>query len=163
MISKQTNAVFYIAIMLVSHRSFASHVRFQLPEDSYNRMYQHLKIAIKKDDVAVVEICKDQSFNFNRLNSKNKNFLHYAAQVSALKCIQSLVKVDADINQQDYKGRTPLHFAAYWNIHDDIVETLLAAGADKSLSNIEGKIPFDYAVSHSMRQLLRPDVIHLKI
>lgn len=163
MIFNQSKVVIFVMIMLVSHRNFASHVRFQPPEDSYHLMYQQLKIAITKDDDAVVESYKNQSFNFNKLNSKNKNFLHHAAQVSALKCIQSLLKTEVNVNQQDYKGRTALHFAAYWNIQDDIVETLLAAGADKSLQNIEAKIPFDYAVSHSMRQLLRPDVIHLKI
>jgi len=159
----KSRVVIFVIIIFSSHFNYASHVRFQLSEDSYSHMYQQLKFAITKDDDAVVESYKNQSFNFNRLNSKNKNFLHHAAQFSALKCVQSLLKTEVNVNQQDYKGRTALHFAAYWNTHDGIVQALLAAGADKALSNIEGKRPIDYAVTISMRQLLNPDTIDFAV
>lgn len=163
MILYKSRVVIFVIVIFSSRFNCASHLSFELSEDRYKLMYQHLKLAIKKDDVAVVEICKNQSFDFNRLNSKNKNFLHYAAQLSAFKCIESLLRTDVNVNQQDYKGRTALHFAAYWNIYDGIVEALLAAGADKGLSNIEGKRPIDYAVTTSMRQLLNPDTIDLAV
>ena len=57
------------------------------------------------------------------------------------------------INVQDNRGNTPLHWACR-NGYSDIVETLMLAGADETITNDEGKTPAQVAESRRNRELL---------
>ena len=53
----------------------------------------------------------------------------------------------AGVNAKDDNGWTPLHHAA-WNSHKEIIELLIAAGADMNAKDNYGdygKTPLDYA------------------
>ena len=54
------------------------------------------------------------------------------------------------MNVQDNYGDTPLHWACS-NGHSDIVETLMLAGADETITNDDGETPAQVAesVGHS--------------
>ena len=52
------------------------------------------------------------------------------------------------INVQDNDGNTPLHIACS-NRHSDIVETLMLAGADETITNDDGKTPAQMAEGYS--------------
>ncbi|MBR6900725.1 MAG: ankyrin repeat domain-containing protein, partial [Synergistaceae bacterium] len=49
----------------------------------------------------------------------------------------------AHVNMQDIHGNTALIYAAYYN-NEDVVETLLDAGADISVANTSGNSAYDY-------------------
>lgn len=55
-----------------------------------------------------------------------------------------LIWVSADVNLQDDKGRTPLHYAAYgWNVL--IVKLLLENGADAEIKDMNDETALDIA------------------
>ena len=58
------------------------------------------------------------------------------------------------INAQDPTGNTPLHLACY-NGHSDIVETLMLAGADETITNDLGETPARMAGSGWHSELLK--------
>ena len=56
-----------------------------------------------------------------------------------------MIHAGGDVNEQDEEdGSTPLHLATYRG-HVEVITALLAAGADKTLKDIGGKTPHDYA------------------
>lgn len=54
-----------------------------------------------------------------------------------------LQQKDAPINHQDYKGKTPLMKAAYFNMHE-IMELLIEMGADATLADKKGRNALRY-------------------
>ena len=58
------------------------------------------------------------------------------------------------INVQDNRGNTPLHKACYRG-HSDIVETLMLAGADETITNDYGETPAQVAESAGHSELLK--------
>ena len=60
-----------------------------------------------------------------------------------------------DANIKDADGQTPLHFTAYYG-HKEIVELLIAKGADVNAKNDWGWTPLDWAI-----QLNEPETTDL--
>ena len=58
------------------------------------------------------------------------------------------------INVQDNDGNTPLHLACLYG-HSDIVETLMLAGADGTITNDDGKTPAQVAERGRYNELLK--------
>ena len=58
------------------------------------------------------------------------------------------------INVQDNDGNTPLHLACSYGL-SDIVETLMLAGADETITNDKGKTPAQWAESEGHSELLK--------
>ena len=80
--------------------------------------------------------------------------LHKACNIGDVTEVLSLVYVRGHkINVQANTGNTPLHFACF-NNHSDIVETLMLAGADETITNDRGKTPAQVAVSAGHSKLL---------
>lgn len=59
-------------------------------------------------------------------------------QEKGLNAIKALIKLGANVNLADNSGNTPLFYAAYYG-NKDIVDFILANGADKSLKNHSGQ------------------------
>jgi|GEM_PF-3142677 len=57
--------------------------------------------------------------------------------------IRMLIRMGAAINHQNFEGDTALHFAVR-NVALECVEVLLLHGADKNLTNLDGKRPIEY-------------------
>ena len=68
--------------------------------------------------------------------------------------VNRLIDADGDVNkQQDGTGWTPLHWASV-NRQVEVVAVLLAAGADKTIVNEDGKTPHDVAKNQATRNAL---------
>lgn len=75
--------------------------------------------------------------------------LHKAAFWGHTHVIQFLVdECGVDVNVQDFNGDTGIHDAARF-AHDGVVEQLIAAGADLTLRNKDGRTPLQVAIEYS--------------
>jgi tankyrase len=91
--------------------------------------------------------------------------LHHAVRFRSPAAVQTLIEYGADVNRACRRnGSTPLHRAATQtgapgtagkgDAAREIIQLLLAAGADPSKTNKSGKTPADYVKDDSLRALL---------
>jgi ankyrin repeat protein len=69
-----------------------------------------------------------------------------------LNIVAYLLSKDADANDQDKQGSTPLHLAARCGF-TAVAKALLADGA-QDMANRAGKTPSQVAIDHDMEQLI---------
>lgn len=92
--------------------------------------------------------------------------LHHAVRFRSPAAVQALIECGADVNRACKRsGGTPLHRAACstgapgtagrQQEAREIVELLLAAGADPNIKNKQGKRPADYARAPELVELLK--------
>jgi uncharacterized protein len=92
--------------------------------------------------------------------------LHYAVRFRSPIAVATLIEHGANVNQACRRnGSTPLHRAVTQTgapgtggraeAAREIIEILLAAGADPSIANKSGKRPGDYVTEDAIRSLLR--------
>jgi tankyrase len=91
--------------------------------------------------------------------------LHHAVRFRNPAAVKTLIEHGADVNQACRRnGSTPLHRAATQTgapgtagkgqAAKEIIQMLLAAGADPSVTNKSGKKPADYSKDDELRSLL---------
>ena len=69
-----------------------------------------------------------------------------------MEAARELLDLGADVNAENARGSTPLHFAAAAKERTrDICELLLGVGADTGLSDLQGRLPYEMAESDSIR------------
>ena len=91
----------------------------------------------------------ENEVNFNYLelfsdfiNHENENgytFLTQAIKNKNIPTIQRLITLCVDVDQQDCFGNTPLHDAIFSNVDKQVIELLIAAGANATITNKSGK------------------------
>ena len=70
--------------------------------------------------------------------------MHYACYHGAINCVELLLDLQANINALDKDGKSVLTYAVNsGNIK--IIKKLLINGADKTIKDKKGKIPYYYA------------------
>lgn len=90
----------------------------------------------------------------NAKNNKHNTPLYQAIRYCYKEIIEVMLKHDASgINNQNNKGKTLLHAAAYSN-DSDIIKLLLSYRADPSITDEQGKYPMDYATSSKIIDIL---------
>ena len=103
------------------------------------------------------------------VNATDKNgvtALHHAVRFRSPAAVQTLIEYGANVNQACRRsGSTPLHRAVTQTgapgtsgrsqAAREIIELLLAAGADPTLTNKMGKSPADYVKDAAIRTMLR--------
>lgn len=72
---------------------------------------------------------------------------------NSLKLIEALLAAGAKVQTKDFVGNTALHLAALEG-RKDVIDLLLANGADKQVQNAEGKKPADLADNPDIKALL---------
>lgn len=113
---------------------------------------EEIKALIKADklDAAALLLSESSALtdqeNIDSISERDGlNILHVACAANALTLVIELINVwGATVNVQSSSGNTPLHYAAV-NGHANLVDVLLRYGADQSLPNHNGEIPFDLA------------------
>ena len=103
------------------------------------------------------------------VNASDKNgvtALHHAVRFRSPIAVRALIEHGANVNQACRKSHsTPLHRAVTSSgapgtagmrpEATEIIQLLIAAGADPSIANKSGRTPADYVKDDSMRALLR--------
>ena len=120
-------------------------------------MSMYLLCEVSDLDVNIADSYGNTALHLAVWRSKGRGYtqLHKACGRADVTEVLSLVYVRGHkINVQDNIGDTPLHLACS-NGHSDIVETLMLAGADETITNDEGKTPAQMAESAGHSELLK--------
>ncbi len=87
-------------------------------------------------------------------DARNKTVLHIAAFSGQTEILKLLIDAKVELDIQDNDGWTALHWAATRGITKN-AQILVDAGARKDIPDIEGNIPYDYAYTPELKNLLR--------
>ena len=91
----------------------------------------------------IVDITSVSRINYNVINKVDTNFFTKLIQMNEFKIVQRLVSSGVDLNEKS-AGLTPLMHAARQN-RTEIVELLLARGANPNIKSLKGYTALDYA------------------
>lgn len=132
-------------------------------------VFSSLDCAIESENLEALEALLAAGADPNRKNGMCQlTALHYASHMSEVSFIQRLIAAGADLESQDYRGATPLHYAVTNSV--EAVLTLLGAGANLEALNSGGrsvldaaKAGIDHFGSHQCREKMIPFVESLMI
>lgn len=109
----------------------------------------HFRDYAMHGSIEKVEQYKAAGAEVNSTDVSGRTALHYASFWSHNHVVKYLIdKCSANVNLQDSRGDSPLHDAARFG-NADVVDSLLAAGADVSLTNKDGMTPLAVAEEYS--------------
>ena len=128
--------------------------RNPLPEDQRRRLVTALK----------------QGANLHAGDKNGVTALHHAVRFRSPMAVKTLIEHGANVNRVCLRnGSTPLHRAVTQTgapgtagraqAAREIVEILLAAGADPSIVNKRGKTPVDYVTEEPIKSMLNKDSV----
>ena len=109
------------------------------------------KAAMSGDTKTVLNILAEAE-NIEIFRETAGNALICAAWKRHLNTVSALVDIGADVNHQNQAGQTALMYAARWN-STDIVEFLLAHGADPKIEDDNQKTASDYAIEGGYKDM----------
>ncbi|WP_457625261.1 ankyrin repeat domain-containing protein [Persephonella sp.] len=90
-----------------------------------------------------------------RIDTSDPNkMLIVAAQLGDIDRVRLAIAKGADVNYQDEKGGTALHWAVFYG-HKEIVKLLLMQGADPYLKDKNGISPVDVARINQKKEILK--------
>jgi len=95
------------------------------------------------------------AFKYQPLEAKQSGikWLHQAIRDHDIEKIQSLLSEEAGVNEKDWLGYAPLHWACYFG-YPDVVELLLNSGADSNLKSDTGRTPLEIAKAMEYTELV---------
>ena len=121
--------------------------------NSVNQMgFSPLILACYRGNVEVAEFLIVHVKNLE-YNSPMGTALMSVVYKGDLNIAQKLLKQEADVNNADSQGTTPLIFASKLG-NVDMVKLLLKNDANKNIIDKEGKTAFEYAVFSKNQQLI---------
>eukprot|EP00050_Salpingoeca_kvevrii_P005747 m.285415 g.285415 ORF g.285415 m.285415 type:complete len:211 (+) comp11368_c0_seq1:880-1512(+) len=111
--------------------------------------------ACKRGNLPFLQECIANNVSVNGLDKAGSTPLHWASRGGHVDCVKMLLSQPRiQVNVQNKLGDTPLHGAA-WKGHDEVITMLLEAGADRTIANNEGVLPYDIASSDEAGRLLQ--------
>jgi ankyrin repeat protein len=113
----------------------------------------HFGVWLPKSDLTRVMIARGA--DVNKQDADGFAVLHEAVYEGNINQVRLLLEHRANVSIKTLEGDTPLHWAAFGNTSDtyEIVEYLLANGADCNEGNIDDTTPFHFALKRSDRKL----------
>lgn len=123
-----------------------------------------------QNDMKKFQVYLDAGQDLTALHSELKyTALHAAADFGAEECLQWLVKSGLSLDLRDGRnGRTPLHFAAASG-RTTIISILLEAGADRTIVDFQGLLPYQvadqygYAEARELLKFVAPEIHHVAV
>jgi len=111
-----------------------------------------LQNAVQHKDASIAQRLLTSCADVMTLDRNQQTALHHAARVGANSCLQALLAGDGDgdgdgvaaCGSLDAWGRTPLHWAVI-NGHREAIVTLVEAGSDISLRDLQNESSLDLA------------------
>ena len=98
-------------------------------------------------------IQKGEDPNFARINDNNCTFLHLAAEKGAINCCKMLISLGANIDPCTFDmNETPLHYAIRAE-KIEVVDYLLALGANVHIENKEGENALFFAIRTKNKEI----------
>lgn len=109
----------------------------------------------KDNSAAGIRALCDAGVPVEFCNQIGQTALHVAALWGSVDAAKELLDLGANVNAENARGSTPLHFAAAAKARvREICELLLDAGADTGLPDLSGKLPYEQAENDEIRALL---------
>ena len=140
-------------------------------KENYNKLLEIIKRAggfdnNKKEKEVINYITRDKLLVYT-IDFYGQSILFLSIKYKLYKSLSKIIQFGANINLQDFKGRTALHFASKFN---DItaVTILLYYLADPAIKDNNDETPFDYALNNGydcyiIKELLNRSIIIRKI
>ena len=101
---------------------------------------------------SILSLVKDRDVDINvRCDKSNATAIHFAAKEGHIDVLKSIVLFGGLINDVDKNGRTPLHLAVAANMIQMVKVILFEYSGDRTILDINGKHPVDYALSDEMK------------
>ena len=111
--------------------------------------------AVNSGNIGAVRLLLDRGLNVNHQTKRQGTVLHTAAMQGSEEIVKLLIAKGADVNSRDYRGYSPLMYAAYSEVAPaGIVKLLLAKGADTKVSG-EGETPQSLAGKRGDNEVAR--------
>lgn len=125
-----------------------------------------LHLAARYGHVSILKLLLAQGLVPNKNSWDRESLLHQAAQGAQPEMVQFLLQNDADVNDEDGEGNTPLHcLTGWWQSTDTddqgeldrrqvaIAHLLIDAGANVNARNHRGRTPLHHAASEGFPHL----------
>jgi ankyrin repeat protein len=97
--------------------------------------YSLLMLACCNQWETVVTNLLKEGVDVHLVDCEGKTALHHAVGGQSSTIVQLLIDAGADVNQPDMYGNAPLHYCNMEDYNEDIVWSLLDAGADLDYQN----------------------------
>ncbi len=88
-------------------------------------------------------------FNIDVLNEYGQSLLHEAVAYKQVDLAEDLLNKGINVNIQDRKGQTVLHFIGFHTTNTALAEAIINKGGRLDLKDLHGNIPLWYAVINS--------------
>mmetsp|Transcript_12371 Transcript_12371/g.25177 ORF Transcript_12371/g.25177 Transcript_12371/m.25177 type:complete len:709 (+) Transcript_12371:177-2303(+) len=127
-------------------------VEYTIPEEPEDMKRDYLSAksalvcAVRADDVSKVKaFMKNDRIRRRRVRAmtkKGKTMLHIATSNASINVMRTLIDMNADVNDCDNNGNSPLHVACQKQ-NEQCIDILLRAGAMKEILNSNSDVPFE--------------------
>eukprot|EP00039_Didymoeca_costata_P002931 m.63924 g.63924 ORF g.63924 m.63924 type:complete len:414 (-) comp11612_c0_seq3:63-1304(-) len=110
--------------------------------------YTPIHWAAHRGNRAVLQCLLDNQADIDTVDSHGSTPLHWAATGNQVVCALTLLEAGADIDVQNHHKETALHWAASEGEYgfDEMIELLIKAGADTTLTNMNDRTAADLAL-----------------